>query len=73
MKYILLASFVNQLVFFSKSTQNKFYKQLQLLLKDLRHPSLRAKKYDIRRGLWQARIDRKIRFYFFIEEDAYIF
>ena len=41
-------------------------------LRDLRHPSLRAKKYDESRGLWQARINDDWRFYFTIEGDSYI-
>ena len=36
--------------------QRTFEKQLAFLLRDLRHPSLNAKKYDEARGLWQARV-----------------
>jgi mRNA interferase RelE/StbE len=46
-------------------------KQLALLAQDLRHPSLRAKKYDETRGVWQARVNRGWRFYFLIAEDTY--
>lgn len=46
-------------------------KQLALLAEDLRHPSLRAKKYDEARGVWQARVTRSWRFYFLIERDVY--
>jgi hypothetical protein len=46
-------------------------KQLLLLARDLRHPSLRAKKYDEQRGIWQARVNRGRRFYFTIVEDSY--
>ena len=45
-------------------------KQLDFLAKDLRHPSLRAKKYDESRDLWQARISRDYRVYFLIEGDT---
>jgi mRNA interferase RelE/StbE len=41
------------------------------LLANLNHPSLRAKKYDESRDLWQARVTRDWRFYFTIEEDVY--
>ena len=51
--------------------QRAFDAKLELLLKDLRHPSLRAKKYDKSRDVWQARINRDWRFYFSIEGDAY--
>ena len=52
--------------------QHAFEKQLRFLLRDLRHPSLQAKKYDEARGIWQARVTRAWRFYFTIEGDAYI-
>lgn len=44
--------------------QRKFYKQTELLRQNLRHPSLRAKKYHEADDVWQARIDRKYRLYF---------
>jgi mRNA-degrading endonuclease RelE of RelBE toxin-antitoxin system len=47
-------------------------KQLDFLVKDLRHPSLRAKKYDESRDIWQARISRDYRVYFLIEGDVYV-
>ncbi len=34
-------------------------------------PSLRAKKYDEARNIWQARVSRDWRLYFVIEEDVY--
>jgi len=49
----------------------KFDKQLGFLLSNLRHPSLRAKKYDEARDIWQARVDNQYRFYFRIEGDTY--
>ena len=55
-----------------KETQEKFYKQANFLLRNLRYPSLRAKKYNEEFGIWQARVDRNIRFYFLIKEDYYI-
>lgn len=53
------------------NVQRAFEKQLALLLQDLRHPSLRAKKYDEARGIWQARVTRSWRFYFLMEGDTY--
>jgi mRNA-degrading endonuclease RelE of RelBE toxin-antitoxin system len=35
-----------------------FEKQLRFLANNLQHPSLRAKKYEASRGLWQARVNR---------------
>jgi len=49
-----------------------FDKQLAHLLRDLRHPSLRAKKYDAARDIWQARVNGGWRFYFRIDDDTYI-
>ena len=46
-------------------------KQLKLLLDNLRPPSLKAKKYDEARDIWQARLDRDYRFYFRIRGDIY--
>lgn len=52
--------------------QAKFDKQLVFLLSNLRHPSLRAKKYDEKNNIWQARVDDDYRFYFQIEGDTYL-
>lgn len=51
--------------------KKKFKKQIKYLSDNLQHPSLRAKKYDKERNVWQARVDRKYRFYFLIEKDTY--
>lgn len=51
--------------------QRAFDRRLAFLLQDLRHPSLRAKKYDVARGIWQARVNGGWRFYFTFEGDAY--
>jgi hypothetical protein len=37
--------------------QRAFNKQALLLLQDLRHPSLRAKKFDEARDIWQGRVN----------------
>ncbi|MFA4890170.1 MAG: hypothetical protein WC587_00835 [Candidatus Paceibacterota bacterium] len=72
MKHIFLERFVRQLESFPIDTQNKFYKQLNFLLNNIRHPSLHAKKYDETKGIWQARVDKNIRFYFQIDGETYI-
>ena len=53
------------------SLQARVDKQLALLLQNLRHPSLQAKKYDEARDLWQGRVNQSYRFYFHIEGDTY--
>ncbi len=54
------------------SVQKAFEKQARLLVANPRHPSLRSKKYDEVRGIWQARVTRNWRFYFSIEGDTYL-
>lgn len=49
-----------------------FYKQVHFLRQDIRHPSLRAKKYGGAENVWQARVNRNVRFYFLIKGDTYI-
>ena len=56
----------------SEDRQAKFDKQLAFLLSNLRHPSLRAKKYDEASDIWQARVDDGYRFYFQIDGETYL-
>jgi mRNA interferase RelE/StbE len=51
--------------------QKLFDRKLALLVQNLRHPSLRVKKYDEAHDIWQARVDRAWRFYFQIRGDTY--
>ena len=52
--------------------RTKADKQFALLLKDIRHPSLKAKKFKGYDDVWQARIDRSWRFYFHIVTPDYL-
>ncbi|MGA8273859.1 MAG: type II toxin-antitoxin system RelE/ParE family toxin [Candidatus Sulfotelmatobacter sp.] len=54
------------------AVRKAFAKQLEFLLKQLSHPSLRAKKYDEVNDIWQARVNRSWRFYFVIHGDEYV-
>jgi len=72
MKIIRSEEFQKNLETFPLSIRKKFYKQAGYLLNNLRHPSLHAKKYDETYNIWQARVDRDIRFYFRIEDDRYV-
>jgi len=56
---------------FPRNIQETFYKQIGFLKNDIRHPSLRAKKYDEATDVWQARVTGDVRFYFRIEGDTY--
>ncbi len=49
-----------------------FYKQAAFLLRDIHHPSLRAKKYSEAEDKWQARVNRSWRFYFKIVASEYV-
>ncbi len=51
--------------------QRAVERKIILLLQNLRHPSLRAKKYDEARDIWQARVNGGWCFYFQIEGDTY--
>jgi hypothetical protein len=55
-----------------KEIQGAFDKQSRLLLQNLLHPSLHAKKYDEGKDRWQARVTKDWRFYFLIQDDTYI-
>jgi mRNA-degrading endonuclease RelE of RelBE toxin-antitoxin system len=52
------------------AVQRAILKQVSFLAENLRHPSLRVKKYDESNGLWQARVNRDWRLYFQIEGDT---
>lgn len=72
MKLVYTATFNNNILKFPLVTRNKFYKQASYLILNLRHPSLHAKKYDEVSSIWQARVDKSIRFYFIIQGNSYI-
>jgi len=56
-----------------KELKQKARKQFSFLSDNFRHPSLNSKKYHDDTGeLWQARIDKDWRFYFFIGLDYII-
>ena len=52
--------------------QRALEKQVGFLLRDLRYPSLRAKKHDEARDIWQARATGSWRFYIRIDGDTYL-
>ncbi len=72
MRTILTKKFLAELESFPLYIQKKFEKQSAFLVKNKEHPSLRAKKYDESRDIWQARVDKNVRFYFMIDGDAYV-
>jgi len=71
MRLRLSAHFVRAYQDAPSPVQKAFEKQAGLLIANLRHPSLHAKKYSETTGMWQARVNRDWRFYFTIEDDVY--
>ena len=55
----------------SRGGRRAFFKQIALLQNNLRHPSLRTKKYDEANDIWQARVNNSWRFYFTIVGNTY--
>ena len=72
MKLSFTEKFIERYHSLPKEIQKKIDKQIDHLSQNLRYPSLRSKKYDEKRGVWQARVNRYYRFYFLIKDDTYI-
>jgi len=72
MKLLLTAAALKDYIEARPAVQKAFDKQTRLLLENFRHPSLRTKKYDQVRNIWQARVNRDWRFYFVIAGDTYL-
>ncbi len=71
MRYSTTVRFDRAFEKFPLEVRKSFRKQVGYLVQDLRHPSLRAKKYDEAADIWQARVTGGVRFYFRIEGDVY--
>ena len=71
MKVLFSDRFARSFAQAPERVQREFGKQLGHLLRNLRHPSLRAKKYDEVQDVWQARVNGGWRFYFRIVGDTY--
>jgi hypothetical protein len=72
MKLLLTAAALKDYTEARLAVQKAFDKQTKLPLENFRHPSLRTKKYDQARNIWQARVNRDCRFYFVIAGDTYL-
>ncbi|HEY4500727.1 MAG TPA: hypothetical protein VJI70_00440 [Candidatus Paceibacterota bacterium] len=71
MNYLTTAHFDRAFEKFPLEVQHAFRKQIRYLLVDIRHPSLRTKKYGGTTDVWQARVTDIVRFYFKIIGDTY--
>ena len=69
MRAVLTEQFVRSYIAAPPETQKTFGKQLALFLRDWRHPSLQAEKFDATR--FQARVNDDWRFYYRPEGDIY--
>ncbi len=65
MKLDYTPKFKSSLKKFAPEIQEKLAKQTEFLVADIRHPSLHAKKYHEKEGIWQARVDRRCAVLFF--------
>lgn len=72
MRVVLSDRTVESLEDAPRNVQWAFDKQLRFLVHNLHHPSLRAKKFDESKNLWQARVNGDWRFYFTITHDTYL-
>ena len=72
MKRLLTPAVVRDYAGAPASVRKAFDKKAGLLIENLHHPSLRAKKYDETKDIWQARVNRARRFYFTIRDETYI-
>ena len=69
MKLIFTRPFIRDYQNLPAFIQTLADKQLELLLKDPNHPSLRTKKIKKEKGLWEGRITKGFRFSFQIFEE----
>ena len=54
-----------------ENIQNKIIKQLSFLLENPRHPSLRLKKMEDPRDIWEVRVTKGYRFTFQFQGEIY--
>jgi mRNA-degrading endonuclease RelE of RelBE toxin-antitoxin system len=72
MKVQLTARAEKDLGHLSSGLRQRFDRQVGQLLRDLRHPSLHAKKYDEARDAWRGSVAGSWRFCFWIVSDTYV-
>jgi len=72
MKIIQTDSFKRDYKKLSEKVKKQADKVLKLLVTNISHLSLRAKKIKSREGIWEARVTKDYRFSFEIKGDTYI-
>ncbi len=73
MKLIFTKTFVRNYQKLPEEIQKAADKQLELFSSNPSHPSLKTKKMNDPRGIWEARVTKSYRMTFQIEGDTYIF
>jgi mRNA-degrading endonuclease RelE of RelBE toxin-antitoxin system len=72
MKLLFTKNFIREYRKLSQKIQKATDKQLELFLSDPGHPSLKIKKMQDPRDIWEGRITQSYRFTFQIEDDTYV-
>lgn len=72
MEFRTTARFEKSIKILPKQIRKKFYKQLNLLLSNIRHPSLHTKRIQGSINVCEARVDYKYRFTFEIHQGMVI-
>jgi mRNA-degrading endonuclease RelE of RelBE toxin-antitoxin system len=72
MRLLFTKPFIRDYSRLPQQIQKRVDKQLGLLLKDHCHPSLKAKKMQDPRNIWEARVTQAYRFTFQLQGDVYI-
>ena len=72
MKLARTARFAHDFRSLPLQIQRRAAKQLQLLIDNPRHPSLRIKKMEGSQDIWEGRITKAYRFTFQVYEDTYL-
>ncbi|MBU1209247.1 MAG: hypothetical protein KKH04_20350 [Proteobacteria bacterium] len=72
MRLLFTKNFVRDYHRLPQEIQKAVDKQLELLLENVKHPSLNVKKMNDPRDIWEGRVTGGYRFTFQIENDIYI-
>ena len=72
MKLARTARFARDFRSLPPDIQRRAAKQLQLLIDNPRHPSLRIKKMEGSQDIWEGRITKGYRFTFQVHQDTYL-
>ena len=72
MRIIRTEQFERNYTSLPRITQKKVDQKLKLILANLTHPGIRAKKIKGAKDIWEGRVDRFYRFTFQIEKDTII-